>query len=168
MKKLNFRGDTIVEALIATVIIGLTVGLAYGIASRSLRSAQQSQERLEALKLAEGQVEAMKGLVAQDSKEADDKVFAGSSLFCLDNNEHVSFTVAPPLPALDQDNLSVGAYPQDCIKDPDGRYHLAVERTRLTGPDIPANRYQFTVTVRWFGLGGLEKEEVRIEYRLHP
>lgn len=160
MKKLNKKGDTIVEVLIAVVIVGLTISIAYAIATRSLRAAQQSQERSEAVKLAEGQVEAMKSIASKKSTE--NRIFGnGINNFCVkDDLTRSDFT---PVPALDQDDLT--GYPNECVFGPDGRYHVAISRSSLGGA---GGRYQFSVTVRWFRLGSSQKDEVKIEYRLHP
>jgi Tfp pilus assembly protein PilV len=59
-KTLNQIGDTIIEVMIAILVLSLTIGGAYGIANRSLKSARQAQEHGEALKLAESQLENVK------------------------------------------------------------------------------------------------------------
>ena len=64
-KILNQVGDTIVEVMIAVVVLSLTIGGAYGIATRSLRAGRQAQERGEALKLAESQLENIKSQATQ-------------------------------------------------------------------------------------------------------
>jgi type II secretory pathway pseudopilin PulG len=78
MKKLNKNGDTIVEVLIALAILGLVIGSAYSIASRSLKSAQQAQERTQATKLAEGQIDSIKYL-SESANVADDVLFASAT-----------------------------------------------------------------------------------------
>lgn len=76
------RGDTIVEVMIATVVLTLIVGASYSIASRSLKAARQAQERTEALKIAEGQTETIK---AKASSGSDPGMFTASN-FCFDTN----------------------------------------------------------------------------------
>lgn len=51
------RGDTIVEVLLAMSIIGLVLGAAFGIANRSVSIGQDAQDRTEALKINETQLE---------------------------------------------------------------------------------------------------------------
>ncbi len=51
------RGDTIVEVLICLAIMGMVVASSYAIANRSQVGIRNSQERAEATKLAEMQVE---------------------------------------------------------------------------------------------------------------
>lgn len=144
----NQTGDTIVEVLIAVAVIGLSIGLAYGISNRSLKSARQSQERLEALKLVEGQVEQLKAL----SYSTDNKgIFAENSAFCINNGDKV---VSGDLILGDLDSDPLTKYSPDCVK---GNYHIATKR----------DNNEFTIVARWFGINGLNKEEVKSRYRLY-
>jgi prepilin-type N-terminal cleavage/methylation domain-containing protein len=54
------RGDTIIEVMLALAVIGMILAAAFGIANRSILIGQDAQERSEALKLAESQVEVLK------------------------------------------------------------------------------------------------------------
>lgn len=58
------RGDTIVEVLLAMAVVGMVLGVAFGIANRSVAVGRSAQERSEALKYAETQVELIKEYVA--------------------------------------------------------------------------------------------------------
>lgn len=60
IKKLGFRGDTIVEVLICMAIVGSALSASYGITNRSLARTRGAQERTESLKYAEQQVERLK------------------------------------------------------------------------------------------------------------
>lgn len=60
------RGDTIVEVLIAIGILGAVLGGAYVVVSRNVTINRTSQERLEAVKIAEGQFERLKIVSAND------------------------------------------------------------------------------------------------------
>ncbi len=148
----NRTGDTIVEVLIAVTVVGLSIGLAYGVANRSLKSSRQSQERTEAVKLAEGQTEQLKALSYKDSSN-DQGIFNNpNQTFCLNNGTKTTSTVT--LGDLDSDNLS--DYASECVKD---LYHIGVVY-RGAGSNT------FDVYIRWFGIAGLDKEEVKITYRL--
>ena len=61
------RGDTIVEVLFAMVVIGLSLAAAFGIANRSLQISRSSQERTEAQKIAESQIELIKLGLSSDT-----------------------------------------------------------------------------------------------------
>lgn len=80
-RRLNQVGDTIVEVMIAVVVLSLTIGGAYGIATRSLRAGRQAQERGEALKLAESQLENIKAQATQPGTT----IFTTSN-FCFDTS----------------------------------------------------------------------------------
>jgi type II secretory pathway pseudopilin PulG len=60
IKKLDQLGDTIIEVLIALVIIGTVLGGAFQITSLSLKTELNSNHRSQALKIAETQIETMK------------------------------------------------------------------------------------------------------------
>ncbi len=60
LKLRNRRGDTIVEVLIAIAIVSLTLTGAYTSVNRSANATRTAQERAEALKWAETQVEQIK------------------------------------------------------------------------------------------------------------
>ena len=80
--RLSQRGDTIVEVMIAAVVLTLIIGAAYSIASRSLKAGRQAQERSEALKIAEGQAETIKAKAASGS---DPGIFTAAN-FCFDTS----------------------------------------------------------------------------------
>lgn len=67
IKKLKQTGDTIIEVMVCMAIAGAAISAAYSISNRSLNRVRQSQERTEALKLAEQQAERLKALLAQDT-----------------------------------------------------------------------------------------------------
>ncbi|HTE22446.1 MAG TPA: hypothetical protein VK674_05400 [Candidatus Limnocylindria bacterium] len=105
---LNNSGDTIVEVLLAIAIVSSVLSGAFVSAGRSLRGAQVSQERGEALKLVEGQLELLKAALKDDSL-ADDVFAQGAADFCL------SDTLAP----------TAGT----CTLGFGGRYTMALRRT---------------------------------------
>jgi type II secretory pathway pseudopilin PulG len=75
------RGDTIVEVLIAIVIVATVIGGAYVVSNKSLQSTRGAQERSTALKLAEAQIEQLKSVVANNPTA----IFGASAptRFCL-------------------------------------------------------------------------------------
>jgi len=169
----NQIGDTIVEVLLAVGVVGLAIAGGYGIATRSLKASRQAQERGEALKLAEGQVEAIKGYVAAKPSTLN-MIFNGDT-FCIDlNNSNkvidLTFTDAgsgKDLPNLNDDKLDKD-YPSQCNER---FYNVAVESKDIDvqpiGGGRKVNTYEFKVSVRWFSIGGLEKEEIQINYRMY-
>ena len=117
------RGDTIIEVFLAMAIIGLSLGIAYSLSSQATRTGRQAQERTEALKLAESQLEILKGnlnsgLVTPAEYEDTDAycVLAGGG-----GNEKLP-VVFPPEPT------------SPCTKLDGGLYDVRVEYDD-TGPD---------------------------------
>jgi prepilin-type N-terminal cleavage/methylation domain-containing protein len=83
-RKLNQRGDTIVEVLISIAIVSLILGGAYVTTNTSLKAERGSQERTNATKLIESQLESMKSIAVSNP----------NSLF-VSNPNASSFCVLP-------------------------------------------------------------------------
>lgn len=160
----NQRGDTIIEVLIALTIVGLTIALAYGIATRSIRSSQQAQERNEALKVAEGQLETIKYLASDGDPSNNSQIFFTARAFCMDGVLRRTFTASGwnVIIPLEDDSLGSPPYPAECVTGPQGRYHTAIK-----AESIGDERYEFTISVRWFGINEIEKEQLTVGYRVH-
>lgn len=62
--RLNQRGDTIIEVLISIAIVSLILGGAYVTTNNSLRAERGAQERTDATKLVESQIEAIKSVAS--------------------------------------------------------------------------------------------------------
>lgn len=139
MKSLRETGDTIVEVLIALTVVASMLGAAYVTSNRSLNNNRQAQERGEALKLAEGQLERLKGLVGSGSVAP----FTTTTSFCIDNAN----AVQPATPA----NCSIAT------SGP--AYYVTVERLQAD---------HFAVSVSWDKFGGGTSDALTMNYRLHP
>ncbi|HET8671733.1 MAG TPA: hypothetical protein VFM05_14230, partial [Candidatus Saccharimonadales bacterium] len=61
------HGDTIVEVLLAIAVISSVIGGAFVMTNRSLQGSRDAQERVNATKLVESQVEQIKNLAATDA-----------------------------------------------------------------------------------------------------
>ena len=75
------RGDTIIEVLLAMTVIGMSLGISYGIANRATQTGRQAQERTEALKLAESQLELLKGNI--NSGAITRAAYQDSDFYCV-------------------------------------------------------------------------------------
>lgn len=151
--KLNNRGDTIVEVLLAIAVVSSVIGASFVSANRSLKGTQASQERAEALKLAEGQVEYLQNLNSTASENIFDTT---NTLFCVLEGNRVNFS-GNTLPALDADDFSI--YPTECQNYESSRYNLSISYD-------PDSQDTFTIRSRWEGPTGND-EEVRLIYRAH-
>lgn len=136
------RGDTIVEVLLAIAVVSAVLGGAYVSANRSFNNTRQSQERGEASKLVEGQLERLKQATQSNPTLYFNLPETTPYPFCLDND------------LARQSDASAA-----CRVGPDGRYQLKIERAGNS----------FTASAHWirFG-GGAAQEEVKIVYRLYP
>ncbi len=146
-----YRGDTIVEVLIAMAVIALVLGGSYATASRSLQVGRRAQERVEAVKLVEAQIEQLKYLAIDPTKDMFN-ANAGQNIFCIDNSAKVAIT----------DFNNHAAYPGACVKQ--GLFSVGM---RYEGAN-PGQDNTFTVQAKWDRLGGGGTEEVVVKYRLHP
>jgi type II secretory pathway pseudopilin PulG len=165
LKPLKRAGDTIVEVLIVTVVIGMVLASAYAIAVRSLQDTQLSQERAFALKLAEAQLE---NLRAAASSAASVGALTKSNGFCLDSN------LAPTdlnggAPATDAVGSNFGDnYPGACHIDPNNLscasycYYISLMRVPSSAPDDRS----YTATVHWYGPRGV-LEQVQLSYKVY-
>ena len=145
-KSKSQSGDTIVEVLIALIIIAVILTGAYVASNRSLNTSRASQERGEATKLVEGQLEQLKVLGALAPTTAQP--------FCLDPSNN-------PITTASDDNLSSPNYPAGCIKQQSGsgvNYYLSIQKDTTTNV--------FTARARWYRVGGGVNSEVKIVYKV--
>lgn len=169
-------GDTLVEVMIALAIIGSVIAISYSTASRSLKVGRQAQERIEALKLAEGQVETLK-LVGNNGNPLRAQLY--SAVYSRASGAPQSFCLivggAPAIqfqsmisPTLETDPLTFGPIPavynSACAVGVEQRYKLSIERSDSGA--VPNVLSTFTVRARWERLGG-GTDEVAISYRMH-
>ena len=141
IRNLSQHGDTIIEVLLAITVVSAVLGGAFISANRSLIGARQSQERGEALKVAEGQLDKVKALASDSTKG----IFNPPYAYCIDSS-----------PLLNKKPAGDPA----CKFGTDGRYVATV--TYLHNPTD-----DFTVQVKWDSLGG-GTDQIVINYRLHP
>jgi len=169
MRKQN--GDTLIEVMIALAIIGSVIAISYATASRALRTGRAAQERTEAVKFVESQVESLK-VVASTKKQT---LFANSPslvvepTFCVDSATNIYTENALPADVI-ADGLvtnTTGAptagqvYHFKCAVGQDARYKLSIVRTCDA-----SFKCTFVVRARWERIGG-GKDEVAVYYRLH-
>ncbi len=137
------RGDTIVEVLISLTVVSMVLGGAYVTTNKSLVATRSAQEHASALKLAETQVEQLKGLVATNPSA----VFTAASPFCIYNQTTI-----------------VAANNANCVQDAGGApttnepaFHLSIARS---GND-------FTIQDTWTDVSGNTTDSLQISYRIY-
>ena len=132
------HGDTIVEVLIAIAVSSAVLGTAYGITNRTVKNQQQINEHSQALKIAEQQLEQLRGMAAVGNSGP----FSATSPFCI-----VLVGSTPTVKTPDSDGSCKTA----------GVYNVAVIRT---GGNL------FTAAVTWDGIhGGIDK--VSLDYKVY-
>lgn len=153
-KGMRERGDTIVEVLIAISVVSLILGGAYVTTNRSLIATRSAEERGNALKLAESQIEQVKGLAKTDPTS----IFgAGTPMpFC------VSSSTGKPVLA----KTPGGEPTTDCKLSASGTptstqpvYSLSIQRG--------ADGNTFTVTNDWVDASGRITDSLRLIYRVY-
>jgi|KBSSwiStaDraftv2_1062776.scaffolds.fasta_scaffold266137_2 prepilin-type N-terminal cleavage/methylation domain-containing protein len=144
------RGDTLVEVLIAIAVVTLVLGGAYVTTNRSLLATRSAQERGNALKNAESQIEQLKGLVASSS----DTVFAASVPFCISSSGSIVSDSSP--------ECTVGTNGSPTTTEP--AFHLSITRDVVSDPNT------FVLTETWTdvgGQGGASGDRLQLRYRLY-
>ncbi len=150
LRGLSQKGDTIVEVLIAISIVSLVLISAYSIANFNLKKTRDSQERAEAMKIAEGQMEKLRYY-------AIDNLGAGNTF----NDNPYCITHSPPYTLSRQTtSLAPGSWNNNCKTGVNNRYRFAIDYKAAGGDDL------FTVYTRWESLTG-DDNEVKLVYRLH-
>jgi type II secretory pathway pseudopilin PulG len=131
MRKLNEIGDTIVEVMLAIAVVSAVLGGAFVSSNKSLQGARQSQERGEAMKLLEGQLERMKQL----SGSTGSNLFTQSAPFCVNDTPAIRL-----------------ASDAACRQGTDGRYALSITRN--------ANTFTALATWDRIGGGGQDRVQL--------
>ncbi len=140
----NNKGDTIVEVLISLAVLGMVIGGAYSIVNAALRNSRQAQERAEATKLAESQVETIKAGV--------DGISDGSPFCLVGSNPPVTWLASVPPADYGVDDFA--GYPEACKGRNSGFHNVFIVKQGST----------YTVNVRWERIGG-GREQLQMVYR---
>ncbi len=156
--KNNQAGSTIIEVLTALMIISVVITGAYATASRSSSITRQSQERTQATKVAEQQIESIKSIITAGGT-------IGSDYFCIDNSGNVvNHFIESEISGLDDltsvvltsgDGTGGEDYPSQCVFNDlyhvhveqrgDGRYVSTVRWERADGSAIDQNRMVYGI-----------------------
>ncbi len=146
----NSIGDTMVEVLIVMSVVAAVLAGAYVASNRNLRISQAVQERGESLKVAQGQLEALKAGPVPDPATQ-------TTYFCIDKNnpkatvsENGSFSI---------NNFST--YPSKCEISPQGgtAYYIAIQ------PNYNGISGTYAITSRWDSPAFPDQNEVKLVYR---
>ena len=150
MRKLSEAGDTIVEVLVAIGVISVVLGSAYVMTNRSLQGTRDSQERVNATKLVESQIEELKSVAASNP----DAIFGSGTppSYCMsgpDASNKLNVTPSTDdLCKVDTTGTHTGVEPV---------FNLAITRSGNT----------FTVKADWVSVRGDATNEVLMKYRVY-
>lgn len=136
-----------VEVLIAIAVVSLVLGGAYVTTNNSLQATRAAQERSIALKLAESQIEQLKGIVGDPTRSS--LVFGGSAPnpFCLST---------AGTPVADSHN--------DCKLGPDAT-HTTVEPVFTI--KITRTGNNFLLEESWANVSGKTTDKLQLRYRVY-
>lgn len=181
------NGDTIVEVLIALSVLALILVAGYSISTRSINGVRASQERSEALRVAESQLEQIRGLSAGvgtadklkdsglvlennnfGSNSTPPVVFpppqadAAFNAFCIDAGQPVKYNVSN-FKDFAQYNVPPA---QRCVVN--NRYHVVVQPDYRFVSNTPPKQLSivYKVTVYWDRVGGGEVQSLSLAYKL--
>lgn len=149
--KLHQRGDTIVEVLIAIVIISLILGGAYVTSHDSLDATLDAQEHSDALQLTQAQIELLRAQATTSTSQIFTPDFTP---FCIDNSD-------TPQPATSTACMVNSIGTTSGNNGPVMYHERFISRTGTgVGP------YTFTAQTSWPGL--LNKtDDVQLIYRVY-
>lgn len=146
MRFLNQRGDTIVEVLIAIAVVSSVLGISYATMNRNVLIGRDNQERSEAVRLGEGQIESLKSLASYNRAAIDAQ---GTTGFCLDGGTIVGLSGGAPA-ATAQADLRANYPAGPCYRN--SIYRIGVRFD--PGEDV------YRVFVRWDSLLGSDDSDV--------
>lgn len=144
------RGDTIVEVLISLAVVSVILGGAYVTTNKSLLATRSAQERSNALKLAEAQVEELKGLIATNPAA----IFGPGvpSPFCVYND-----TTAGTLTVVASTNANCSVNAAGAATTIEPVFKLAITRSGNS----------FTVSNTWTDIRGGQTDYLQLKYRAY-
>lgn len=129
-------GDTIVEVLIAILVIASILTGAFVVSQQSSRNVRNAQEHSEALNILQGQIEQLRSVAPSGSLPTD------SSTFCMDGQ-----------------TVTTGA--DNCKLD--DLYQVSIQ---ATGKDVSTNAETYQATARWAAIGSdTVDQQVQLVYK---
>lgn len=159
------RGDTLIEVLIATVIIASVLIGAFSVTRASTRQTGNAKEQSQAASYLQAEVEKLRAGI--EGTERDDFFDTTSfPLYCVANSGGsvipVKLDGITTLPDAKDDPLATSgtpSYPAECVQ---GRYFISI--TPPADPDIDST---FTLRARWITQNSETAESI-FYYRLYP
>jgi hypothetical protein len=155
----NNHGDTIIEVLVSIAALSLILSVSYALTNRNTQTFRQAQERGEALKATESQIELLRHYLS--TNDPSRVVPPNGAVFCMVRNDvtgavsFVDFGAATPPDNAQADNFSTFSTRPGCVSGLYNRY-------------IVRNGDTFTAHTRWFSATGNNIDESTMAYRTYP
>ena len=143
LRALNQRGDTIVEVLISIAVVSLILGGAYVTTNNSLQGTRAAQERSDAVKVVESQLEAVKSMAVGNPTALFGAATTGT--FCVVNGAPVG--VANAGCKVNAKGIATSTQPV---------FSISITRTNNT----------FVITNTWNTLKGTQ-DRIQMTYRVY-
>lgn len=148
------RGDTLVEVLLAIAVVSSVLAISYSIMNRTLLTIRDNQERTEATKLAQAQIESIRGASSLPSLGTN---------FCI-NGGTVTTISSSDIDFSDPSADNIVDIPTACGGGgggsvPPGNIYRTVVQSNAVG-----NVTVYTVYVRWIQLSTSRHSQVALSY----
>ena len=155
LKRINSRGDTIVEVLIALAVLSLAFGISYATANRSLEVSQNAQEHSLALEYLNAQIEGLRYVANQPGQTIVPASYftVPRQSFCLVPSGNSLQSEPPSSPGCCQIMAGL-SFQSNCN---DAGISITSE-----GNDT------FQAEIKWPGLGNLGEQSEMLAYRVYP
>ncbi len=159
LKRLNMRGDTIIEVMIVLAVLGLAISISYSTANRSLLNTRQAQENSEATKVLQSQIEGIRILGANGPTDPADPLlnpYTHGVPFCIKGG-------ATPVLAEVSDPF---------CNDNSGNYDLRIyycpgsSDIQCAGSQLQAQG-TFLITAKWDNVRGVGTDSINYVYRYY-
>lgn len=153
----NQRGDTIMEVLIAIAVLSLILTVSLALANRNTQGNRQAQERGEAAKYTESQIELLKTYLANPTNST---LPAKGSDFCMKNDGTPSEAIDGIIDDAQAETFNAFNSPDltDCKKGE--FFHVYINRS--------VDGSTFTAHTRWYKVAGRGVDEATMVHRIYP
>ena len=167
LKKIENRGDTIVEVLIALAVLSLAFAISYSTANAALIQSQNAQEHSLALEYLDSQIEELRYAAYNPSlnivpTNEFNETTTNNTSFCLYTNSHTNKLQSSSTFTYSESESVFMLHPHCNVSGGSFHYHIAIT------PNINVNQQStFNVSVWWNGLGSLGKQSEQLSYRVY-
>lgn len=156
------EGDTLIEVVIATVIIGVILFSAYSLSTKAFQLGQSSKERSQATQVLQEQAEALRSLRDSETWTEFQNSFAGIPQEGAYKVFHVEKVTVGGITKWEiKSNAADGFNPQ--LNNPTiANFYRVKILGRFTPSDLDAEKFEANIHIQWerFGGGPLEQSDL--------